>query len=529
MKRESWASQFGIILAVAGSAVGLGNFLRFPGLVAQNGGGAFLIPYFLAFLLLGLPVCWIEWTMGRFGGVFGHSTAPGTFDVISRRKPWAKYLGVLGVVGPLGIFFYYVYIEGWTLAFSVFAVLGKYKGITDPQEMQQFFGNFLGSPGRHFSGMGVAYFFFLATFVVNFWVVYRGLTKGIEQFCEFAMPVLFVAGLVLTIRVLTLGAPLAAHPDWNVNAGLGFVWNPDFSTLKSGNVWLKAAGQIFFTLSVGIGCILTYSSYVRRNQDIALSSLTASSMNEFAEVIIGSSIVIVAAVCFFGPAGTVAAAQGGIFGLGFVTMPLVFNGLPGGEIFGFYWFLLLFIAGITSSISLLQPTVSFLEDEFGMRRLPAVLSIAAVSFVFAHLAIFGPAVIDEMDFWFSSLGLPLFGLIEVLIFVFVLGVDRGWKELHQGAEIRIHPIFRFVIRYITPVYLAAVLVFWLGTDGWKTIIMKKVGADGQLVNMYTDQQIPWVWTTRIACLVLVAGTAWLIRTAWRRRTVRAATAGGRHP
>ena len=517
-ERETWAGKLGIVLAVAGSAVGLGNFLRFPGMAAQNGGGAFLIPYFVAFFILGLPICWIEWTIGRYGGQFSHGSAPGIFDALTGRRPWAKYLGVLGVVGPLGILFYYLYIESWTLAYSCFAAVGRYKGISDPDGMRAFFGQFLGSGGEHFQGVGVAYIFFLFTFALNFWIIYRGLTRGIEAFCELAMPLLFIAGLVLMVRVLSLGAPLAEHPEWNVGTGLGFLWNPDFSRLRSGDVWLKAAGQIFFTLSVGIGVILTYSSYVKSRQDIALSSLTASSMNEFAEVILGSSIVIPAAVCFFGAAGTAQATEGGSFGLAFISMPLFFNRMPGGEIFGFYWFLLLFVAGTTSSISLLQPALSFLEEELGLRRRQAVLAVGSVSFAVCHLAIFGSVVIDEMDFWFSSFGLPLFAMIEVLLFVFVFGADRGWKELHRGAEIRIPVFFKFVAKYVTPFYLGAILVFWLATDGWQTIILKKRLPDGSLADMYAAKQLPWVWGTRLLYVLLILVVCLLVRAAWRRKS-----------
>lgn len=137
----------------------------------------------------------------------------------------------------------------------------------------------------------------------------------------------------------------------------------------------------------------------------------------------------------------------------------------------------------------------------------------------AHLAIFGPGVIDEMDFWFSSFGLPLFGLFELLIFVLVFGVDRGWEELHKGAELRIAPVFKWVIKYVTPFYLGAILVFWLATDGWQTIIMKKLTPEGTLAPMYGEKQLPWVWGTRVLCLALLAGTALLVHKAWKRRNL----------
>ena len=171
-------------------------------------------------------------------------------------------------------------------------------------------------------------------------MIYYGIRGGIERLCKIAMPLLFIFGIVLMVRVLTLGAPDPAKPDWSVLNGLGYLWNPDFSALKSAKVWLEAAGQIFFTLSVGIGVILTYASYLSKGDDVVLSGLTASATNEVAEVILGGSIVITAAFVFFGPADIQSIAKSGVFNLGFVTMPLVLNRLPLSQIFGFQFCLL---------------------------------------------------------------------------------------------------------------------------------------------------------------------------------------------
>src|SRR4030042_4945614 len=138
MAREKWGSKLGVILAVAGSAIGLGNFLRFPVQAARNGGGAFMIPYFVALLLLGLPLMWIEWTIGRFGGGFGHSTAPGMFHSLSEKRRFIKYFGVIGIFGPIVIFVYYTYIESWLLGYSVFAVTGRYAACQDQASMTAF-------------------------------------------------------------------------------------------------------------------------------------------------------------------------------------------------------------------------------------------------------------------------------------------------------------------------------------------------------------------------------------------------------
>ena len=173
-------------------------------------------------------------------------------------------------------------------------------------------------------------------------------------------------GIVLVVRVLTLGTPI--NPDWNINQALGYFWNPDFKALTSAKVWMAAAGQIFFTLSIGIGVILTYASYLKKTDDVVLSGLTSVSMNEFCEIILGGSIIIPAAFIFFGPEQIKEIAGGGLFNLGFVTMPQVLGHIPLSAIFGFLWFFLLFLAGVTSSVSLAQPAIAFLEDDFDIDR-----------------------------------------------------------------------------------------------------------------------------------------------------------------
>jgi len=367
--RETWGSRIGIIMAVAGSAIGLGNFLRFPAKAASNGGGAFMIPYLLAFFLLGLPLMWVEWTLGRYGGGFGHGTAPGIFHRVWRKNRFIKYFGVIGIFGPLVIFIYYTYIESWSLGYSFLALAGKFYGIGNQAGMQRFLSGYQGlQNNEYFNGIWLAYGFFLITFLLNIAVIYRGIKGGIEKMCSWAMPALFACGIILFIRVITLGAPDLTKPDWNILNGFGFLWNPDFSRLKEAKVWLEAAGQIFFTLSVGIGMILTYASYLSKGDDVVLSGLTAASMNEVAEVILGGSIIVPAAFVFFGPLQMKGIVDSGTFNLSFVTMPLVLNHIPWAALFSFVWFFLLFLAGVTSSVSLAQPALAFLQDEFDIGR-----------------------------------------------------------------------------------------------------------------------------------------------------------------
>jgi len=511
-KRDSWGSRLGIIMAVAGSAVGLGNFLRFPAKAAANGGGAFMIPYFVALFLLGIPLMWIEWTLGRFGGGFEHSTAPGIFHSIRQKNRFIKYFGIIGIFGPLVIFVYYAYIEAWTLAYSFFAVTGKYAGIADQATMRSFLSGFQGlEQNSHFSGLSTAYTFFLITFFLNIWVIYHGIKGGIERLCKWAMPLLLICGVILLWRVLTLGAPDAARPEWNVNNGFGFLWNPDFSALAKPKVWLEAAGQIFFTLSVGIGVILTYSSYLSKGDDVVLSGLTSASANELAEVVLGGSIVIPAAFVFFGPQQIQEIVSGGLFNLGFVTMPLVLNKLPLANVFGFIWFFLLFLAAVTSSVSLVQPAVAFLEDEFNFSRKKAVMIFACSAFILCQAPVFflKHGVVDELDFWGGTFFLVVFATIETILFVWVFGMEKAWDEIHKGAQMRVPSAYKFIIRYVTPVFLLFILGGWFfDRDGfWATILMRSASSADK----------PFILGARIGIFLMLAVLAVLVKIAWRKK------------
>jgi len=511
--RDSWGSRLGIIMAVAGSAVGLGNFLRFPAKAASYGGGAFMIPYFVSLFLLGIPLMWIEWTLGRYGGGYEHGTAPGIFHSILEKNRFIKYFGIIGIFGPLVIFIYYTYIESWTLAYSLFALVGKYAKLTDQTQMQGFLRGFQGlERNSYFNGLGWAYLFFLITFILNIWVIYYGIKRGIERLCKWAMPLLFIFGAILMLRVIFLGTPDPARPAWNIANGFGFLWNPDFSALKSAKVWLEAAGQIFFTLSVGIGVILTYASYLSKGDDVVLSGLTAASTNEIAEVILGGSIVIPAAFVFFGPVDIKSIASSGVFNLGFVTMPLILNKLPLANILGFLWFFLLFLAGITSSVSLAQPAVAFLEDEFDINRKKAVMILGVVTFILCQPVIFflGRGVLDELDFWGGTFFLVVFATIETILFAWVFGMERAWDEIHKGADMQVPRAYKFIIKYVTPLFLFFILGTWLWQEWIPIIFMKNISGPGRI----------YIMATRIGLLIMFLVLAALVKIAWSRRKIR---------
>ncbi len=507
-EREQWATKIGLILAVAGNAVGLGNFLRFPVQAAQNGGGAFMIPYFIFFLLLGIPLMWIEWGIGRNGGRYKHGSAPGMFDVIWKNKI-AKYFGALGLFISMTILIYYTYIESWTLGYSIFSVSKLYFDADTAETMKNFLYSYQGREGGvHFTNILPAYILMLITFSLNFWILYRGISKGIERLAKIAMPLLLLFATILAVRILSLGTPDPSVPENSVWTGFGFIWNPDFTLLGDPKIWLAAAGQIFFTLSVGMGTIHAYASYLKPKDDIALSGLTTASTNGFAEVVLGATIAIPVAVAFFGLDATKEFAKGGAFDLGFVSMPLIFQRLPVGELFGFLWFLLLFFAGITSSVAMGQPVIAFLEDEFGMDRKKAVGLLAIVILIAVQFVVFflKYGFLDEMDYWAGTFGLVVFAFVETILFMWVFGADKAWKEMNEGGDFKIPGMFYYIMKYITPLILFVIMVWWLINDAIPILLLEHV----------SPENVPYIWGARALMLALFIGLLLMVKKAWAK-------------
>ncbi|MGF1450200.1 MAG: sodium-dependent transporter [Opitutales bacterium] len=527
---ESWDSRIGVILAVAGSAVGLGNFLRFPGLVAEYGGGAFMLAYFISLLIIGLPTCWAEWTMGRRGGRYGFNSSPAILAAVTRRK-WGKWVGVIGVVVPVTIYTYYVYIEAWCLGYATNFALGNLDFET-ADAAGEWFGAFVGieqngaAVGFGIEQVGV---FLLLSFLLNFFLIYRGISKGIEFFCKYALPLLIVLAVIILVRVLTLSPP-ADHPEQSIANGLGYMWNPDKVVLQTGvltetedgerkvqawsdveeivgadfieakraevgalntaakasaqperfrlytrsfleqmanpSLWIAAASQIFFSLSIGFGVIITYSSYMDRKDDVVLSGLAASSANEFCEVGLGGLITIPAAFVFLGAAG-IAGYITSSFALGFNVLPMVFSQMPAGEFFGALFFFLLFLAAVTSSLSMLQPGIAFVEEAYGIGRKQSVALLGVITALgcgFMVWASEGLKGLDTVDFWVTNLLMVSLATLQMVIFGWTLGVERGLEEAHQGATIRIPGIFAFFMKWVTPLFLVTILMLWLLRD-----------------------------------------------------------------
>ena len=461
--KESWGSRVGLILAMAGNAVGLGNFLRFPVQAIQNGGGAFIIPYLVCFLLMGLPLLYVEWAMGRFGGKSKNHSTPFILDSMDKRKMW-KYIGVFGIFTNIAVAAYYCYLESWTLSYVWHSIKGSFVG-KDQLEVAQFFGNYISLSTIE------PIVFWIICLLFNTWILSKGLSGGVEKTAKIGMPLLILFGVILAIKGITLqGGENGAINDGTV--GLNYLWTPDFSSIWNFKVWLAAAGQIFFTLSLGMGSIHCYASYVNERDDIALNSQSAGWMNEFVEVVLGSSILIPIAIGYLGIDQVVEMTKTGGLGLGFKTLPYLFQ--QWGPIFsvlaGVMWFGLLFFAGITSSLAMGTPWMAFLEDEFGWNRTKAAWSFGLVVFVLGlpTVLFFNQGVFDEYDYWAGTVSLVVFALIEIILFSWVFGIDKGWREINLGSDIKVPLAYKFIIKYITPLILSVVFFGSLPTI-WNVI------------------------------------------------------------
>jgi SNF family Na+-dependent transporter len=490
-QKESWGSRIGLVLAMAGNAVGLGNFLRFPAQAAKNGGGAFLIPYLVALIVVGLPLIWVEWAMGRHGGQHGHHSAPGIFQSHSRNGFW-KYFGVMGLWSCLVIAAFYLYIESWTLTYACYSIIGGFQGKT-PDDVAAFFGQLTGE--RDFqlhavSGWGMSLFALCIS--LNIFILSRGLSKGIELVSKIGMPLLIVFAAVLAVRGMMITPDSDPAAKQSALDGLNFIWEPRLTSLKDPKVWLAAAGQIFFTLSIGMGTIHCYSSYLREQDDVALTGATAAWTNEFCEVILGGSILIPIAVAYLGLPEVVNRTSGGSgFGLGFFVFPTLFNNWGAfAPIAGLLWFGLLFFAAITSSLAMGQPVMAFLQQEFGLSRPRSALAFGAILLPLAlPVALFHSTLFfDEFDYWAGTVMLVVFALGEAVLFGWSFGMKRGWEEMTKGAELRIPRAFYFIIQFVTPVFLILIL-FASGGDMLDKLTHKDVAATKAQKLADFDQQI----------------------------------------
>jgi SNF family Na+-dependent transporter len=407
---------------------------------------------------MGIPLLLIEWSMGRYGGRYGNHSTPYILDTMAKGR-WWKYAGVFGIFTNLAVAAYYCYIESWTMSYVFHSLTGTFSGM-DQGQVAGFFTDYV-DIGKSISGIPYeAVVFYIVCLVLNTWILSNGIS-GVEKVAKIGMPLLILFGVFLAIRGLTLGTSGAteAHPTASAWDGLNFLWTPQYDSLTNPKVWMAAAGQIFFTLSVGMGTIHCYAAYIRSKDDVALNGVSAGFMNEFVEVVLGSLIVIPIAAGYLGIEWVEANAG---FGMAFQTMPYLFQqwGPLLALLAGLFWFGLLFFAGITSSLAMGTPWMGFMRDEFNWNRRKGALSFGLMVLVLGlpTVVFYNYGVFDEYDYWAGTVSLVVFALLEAILFAWVFGIDKGWREINLGADIRLPLVFKYIIKWVTPFLLLFVFL-----------------------------------------------------------------------
>ena len=440
MSRDGFGSKLGIIAAAAGSAVGLGNIYRFPCELGNNGGGAFLLVYLLIVLCLGVPVMLSEFVIGRKT----QKNPIGAFKALRPKSAWPM-LGYMGVACALVIMAFYSTVAGWTLEYTVKAIGNQFQG-KSLETIENEFTAFHNIGWKNILWQGI--FIFLTGFVV-----FRGVANGIEKYSKVLMPLLVVILLVLAVRSVTLP---------HGTDGLVFLFKPDFSKI-TGSVLISALGQAFFSLSMGMGVLITYGSYIKKDDNMATTALSVTLSDTLVAVLAG--VVIFPAAFSFGVQPTAG------MGLVFNTLPMIFNQMAGGYYFCIIFFVLLAVAALTSTISLLEVIVAYLVEEVHLsRRWSTVLaSVACMAVgVFASLslrdgsgiALGGKSFFDCLDFLSSNILLPLGALLIVVFVGWILGKTAFFEEITNGGKLKLSlkGVIYFIIKFVAPLAIAVIFI-----------------------------------------------------------------------
>ncbi len=465
-QREGFSGRLGIIAAATGSAIGLGNIWRFPYVAGENGGGAFLLLYLLFIIIIGIPVMMSEFVIGRRA----QSNALGSFRKLAPGTPW-WLIGMLGIIAAFVILSFYSTVAGWTLEYVVQAIAGSFEGKTHEQLNQNF--------AEFTSGSFRPLLWQLLFMILTAGVVIAGVKKGIEKYTKILLPIFVVMIVLMCVRSVTLPGS---------SEGLKFLFNPDFSKIFmydsavaaqnnlgfigkiqmffeniNYSVILLALGQAAFSLSIGMGALITYGSYIRR--DTALFGTTVQIATADTIIAILSGVMIFPALLALG-----GSPDGGP-GLVFVALPAIFQQMPGGYVFAIAFFLLLAVAALTSTISVLEVVVAYLKEELNMSRIKATL-IGAVSITLIGVLctlsfgplkdfmIFGKTVFDLMDYLAANVFLT-FGALFIVIFTgWKLGKSNFVHEINQGGKVSpvIASVLIFLIKYIAPIAVGAVAI-----------------------------------------------------------------------
>ncbi|MEG0948595.1 MAG: sodium-dependent transporter [Bacteroidales bacterium] len=445
--RTTFATKLGVIAAAVGSAVGLGNIWRFPYEAGQNGGGAFLIIYLICVAVLGIPLIISEFLLGRTSKM----NVGGTFKKLAPGTHWS-IIGYLSVLASFLILGFYTVIAGWTVEYIYQAVTNGFAGQTAAQLKESF---------TAFSTDTYSPILWLALFLVaNYFIIVGGVKNGIEKASNIMMPLLFVLLLVFCINSLLL--PGAGE-------GLSFLFKPDFTKLNS-NVVLRAMGQAFFSLSLGMGCLITYGSYFNKETRLGKTAATVAILDTLVAILAG--VMIFPAVFSFGISPTAGPD------LVFITVPNVFMQMPGGYIWSILFFVLLAVAALTSTVSMFEVVTAFIHEEYNMSRKKATGWVIGVCFIFAVICslsigpwkeytIFGKTVFDLFDYVSANILLPLGGLLVSLFVGYRLNKQITYMEVTNDDTLKVwyfKPLM-FILRYLAPVAIILIFLSGLGIFG----------------------------------------------------------------
>ncbi|MEM0985822.1 MAG: sodium-dependent transporter [Pseudomonadota bacterium] len=427
-KAEHWGSRFGFLMAAVGSSVGLGNLWRFPFTAGENGGSAFVIIYLACVLLLGLPVLMAEYAIGRKGQRSAISGIRHIAETEGKSTMWTA-MGWIGALTSLGIFSFYIVIAAWVFNFIPQAFTGDFQGFDAEASGNNF--------AETIDNKGVIIAFVAAFLALNVFIVARGVKSGIERAASILMPVFFLMLLGMVIFALIVG---------DAGAAASFLLSPDFSKVGFGT-FLSAVGQAFFSIGVGSCLMITYGAYLKRDTDIPASSMLVASADTMVALIAGFAIFPIV----FG-FGLEPGAGGGLF---FITMPVAFGQMGAlGAIVGGLFFTLALFAAFTSSISLFEVGVSWLEDQPWISRAHGAMLLGGILFLCGIGYVYAGAWIDHIDFVTGSIGLPLGGILVALFAGWVLSLPSIRDEL-GGAAAWVRPL----LQYLVPAALIFILVF----------------------------------------------------------------------
>jgi len=440
--RDQWTNKLGFLLAAIGSAVGLGNLWRFPYVAASNGGGAFLLPYFFAIITAGIPILILEYTMGKKyrGG------APVTWARINEKFEFVGWFQAM-VAFVIGVYYFAIIV--WVLSYVGFSFTEAWGA--DPTG---FFLEYLGvtDSALHLGGIRTNLVIpFLIIWAVVAFLMYKGISKGIEMACRICLPILLVLVLILVIRGLTLPGALD---------GLEYMFKPDWNALMEPSVWVAAYGQIFYSLSIGFAIMIAYSSYLPKETDVVNSAFITATANHGFEVFAGIGVFSIMGYMAFQQGVPVEDVAASGIGLAFMTFPTAISSLPTlNAVFGVCFFGALLTAGVTSMVSILQAVVSSFHDKFDMEHKKAVTVVLVPTFVLSILFITGAGlnILDIVDAFINNIGVATGGVIEVILITRFFNPEKLRKEANEFSNFSIGQWWTYSLRIVTTVVLGVML------------------------------------------------------------------------